>query len=101
MTQLQRLLLGLEGHSQQQVEEVFDRIVFPLLDELLRPEVYRADPRGVPESRLRACNLLCKAFLQFEIRDGQEADIKRLWMQILDLLDRLMNVDKKDQLVRA
>ena len=72
----------------------------PLLDDLLRPERFARDPLGMPETRLRASNLLCKAFMQFEVRDGApDGDIKRLWIQILDLLDRLMNVDKKDQLV--
>jgi golgi-specific brefeldin A-resistance guanine nucleotide exchange factor 1 len=105
MTQLQRLLLGprigLQDGNQAQVEEVFDGIVFPLLEELLKPEVFRYDAQGMPETRLRASNLLCKAFMHFEVRDGQTTgDIKRIWIQILDLLDRLMNIDKKDQLVR-
>jgi hypothetical protein len=54
----------------------------------------------MPETRLRASALLCKAFMHFEVRESQaNADIRILWIQILDLLDRLMNIDKGDQLV--
>jgi len=82
------------------VEEIFNRVIFSLLDELLKPQVFHRDPRGMPETRLRASALLCKAFMHFEVRDSQaKADIRILWIQILDLLDRLMNIDKGDQLV--
>lgn len=38
--------------------------------------------------------------MQDEINDtAKDKDIRILWIQILDLLDRLMNVDKRDQLV--
>ncbi|EIN07683.1 Sec7-like domain is implicated in guanine nucleotide exchange function [Punctularia strigosozonata HHB-11173 SS5] len=104
LAQLQRLLLGPQlGLAQgEQVEQVFDAVVFPLLERLLDPDTLRADPQGMPETRLRVSNLLCKAFMQFEVRDGKPtADVKRIWIQILDLLDRMMNVDKKDQLHEA
>lgn len=102
--QLQRLLLGphilLEDANQSQVEEAFNKIVFPLLDELLKPEVFNRDPAGMPETRLRASALLSKTFMQLEVKDGEtQADIRVIWIQILDLLDRLMNIDRGDQLV--
>jgi brefeldin A-resistance guanine nucleotide exchange factor 1 len=105
--QLQRALLGLhtlcEDDPQTQVDEIFNRIIFPLLDDLLRPQVFQRDPQGMPETRLRASALLCKAFMHFEIREGStyNTDLRVLWIQILDLLDRLMNVDRGDQLVRS
>lgn len=103
--QLQRLLLGphilLDDAPQAQIEEAFNRIVFPLLDELLKPEVFKRDPAGMPETRLRASALICKTFMQLEVRDGEsQADIRVVWIQILDLLDRLMKIDREDQLVR-
>ncbi|KAI5124326.1 hypothetical protein M0805_008933 [Coniferiporia weirii] len=102
---LQRLLLGqqiiLEGVDGQ-AETIFNRVVFPLLDELLKPQVARRDVRGMPETRLRASVLLCKVFMQFEVNDeAKQSDIRVLWIQILDLLDRLMNADKRDQLHEA
>jgi hypothetical protein len=104
MIQLQRLLMSpnmelIEG-NQILIEELFNRILFPLLDDLLKPEVYLRDAQGMPETRLRASALLCKTFMHFEVRESQtNVDIRVLWIQILDLLDRLMNIDKKDQLV--
>ncbi|KAJ6606553.1 hypothetical protein DFH09DRAFT_1242048 [Mycena vulgaris] len=106
ISQLQRMLLGphilFDEANSEQVEEIFNRVIFPLLDELLKPQVFNRDPRGMPETRLRASALLCKAFMHFEVRDSQaKADIRILWIQILDLLDRLMNIDKGDQLYEA
>ncbi|TCD65421.1 GDP/GTP exchange factor for ARF, partial [Steccherinum ochraceum] len=102
---LQRTVLGpylkLDAQDQGQVEELFNRVTFPLLDELLKPQVVMRDPMGMPETRLRASALLCKAFMHFEARDGQKADIRVLWIQVLDLLDRLMHVDRRDQLHEA
>jgi brefeldin A-resistance guanine nucleotide exchange factor 1 len=106
ISQLQRLLLGphivYDEGDHSQVEEIFNRVVFPLIDELLKPQVNFHDPRGMAESRLRASALLCKAFMHFEVRDRRpQVDIRLLWIQVLDLLDRLMNTDKKDQLYEA
>ncbi|THH32990.1 hypothetical protein EUX98_g1179 [Antrodiella citrinella] len=102
---LQRTVLGphlkLDAQDQGQVDELFNRVIFPLLDELLKPQVLMRDPMGIPETRLRASALLCKAFMQFEARDEQMADIRVLWIQVLDLLDRLMHVDRRDQLYEA
>ena len=105
ITHLQRVLLGqfilLEDADQAQVEEAFNRVVFPLVDELLKPEVFNRDPAGMPETRLRAASLLCKAFMQLEVKEGEsQGDIRVVWIQVLDLLDRLMNIDRQDQLVR-
>ena len=105
MDQLQLLLLAnfklLTDPDNTQIEEIFNRVVFPLLDELLKPQVFQKDPLGMVETRLRASALLCKTFMHFEVRESQvQADIRLLWIQILDLLDRLMNADRKDQLVR-
>ncbi|KAI0721619.1 Sec7-domain-containing protein [Cerioporus squamosus] len=102
---LQRILLGphlpLDDGNHNQIEEIFNRVIFPLLDELLKQQVFMRDPLGTPETRLRASALLCKAFMQFEAREGQTADIRVLWIQVLDLLDRLMHVDRRDQLYEA
>ncbi|KAI0928873.1 hypothetical protein AcV5_006301 [Taiwanofungus camphoratus] len=105
MVHLQRIVLGpyllLDDDDHSIVEDLFNRVVFPLLDELLKPQVLMRDPMSIPETRLRACALLCKAFMHFEAREGQRADIRVLWIQVLDLLDRLMNIDRRDQLNEA
>ena len=100
---LQRILLGpqlpIDDDNHGQIEDIFNRVIFPLLDELLKPQVFLRDPMGMSETRLRASALLCKAFMHLEARDGQKADIRVLWIQVLDLLDRFMNIDRRDQLV--
>ncbi|PCH38679.1 Sec7-domain-containing protein [Wolfiporia cocos MD-104 SS10] len=105
MTQLQRIVLGqylpLDGDDHSQVEELFNRVIFPLIDELLKPQVLMRDPMAMPETRFRSCALLCKAFMHFEAREGQKADIRVLWIEVLDLLDRLMHVDRRDALREA
>jgi brefeldin A-resistance guanine nucleotide exchange factor 1 len=103
ISHLQRILLGpgllLDENDQNQVEDVFNRVVFPLLDELLNPKTNQRDPHGMPETRLRSCALLCKVFMHLEVREKIRADFNVLWIQIVDLLDRLMNIDRTGQLV--
>lgn len=103
ISHLQRTLLGphllLDESCQNQVEDVFNRVVFPLLDELLKPQTYQRDPLGMSETRVKACALLCKSFMHLEVREDVKADFKNFWIRILDLLDRLMNIDHGDQLV--
>ncbi|KAF8636714.1 hypothetical protein AX17_003517 [Amanita inopinata Kibby_2008] len=106
ITHLQRILLGpriiVSENEHGQVEDVFNRVIFPLIDELLKPQVVQRDAQGMPETRLRASALLCKAFMHLEVHENQaKYDLRLLWIQILDLLDRLMNIDKNDQLYEA
>ncbi|KAH7926301.1 Sec7-domain-containing protein [Leucogyrophana mollusca] len=106
ISQLQRVLLGphlvYDEQDSSQVEEIFNSVVFPLLDELLKPQVHQMDPRGMSETRLRASALLCKAFMHFEVREShRKADIRILWIEVLDLLDRLINAEKSEQLYEA
>jgi golgi-specific brefeldin A-resistance guanine nucleotide exchange factor 1 len=106
INQLQRLLLGPQlvydetdhGH----VDSIFKGVIFPILDELLKPQVYFLDPQGMSETRLRASALLCKTFMHFEVAQSRRnADSRVLWIEILDLLDRLISAEKSEQLVRA
>jgi len=106
ISQLQRILLGPHIMSDElhlgQVEEIFNRVIFPLVDDLLKAEVFQRDTQGMPETRLRASALLCKVFMHLDVReDRANADFRILWIQILDLLDRLMNINKGDQLHEA
>lgn len=71
ITHLQRILLGsalINDADQPKVEEVFNRVIFPLVDELLKDSVAARDPQGMPETRLRGSALLCKAFMHLELR---------------------------------
>ncbi|KIM57067.1 hypothetical protein SCLCIDRAFT_1219736 [Scleroderma citrinum Foug A] len=106
INQLQRVLLGSQlvydeadhGH----VEEIFNSVIFPLVDELLKPHVYQLDPSGMSETRLRASALLCKVFIHFEVGDNRgKPDVRVLWIEILDLLDRIITAERSEQLYEA
>ncbi|CCM03853.1 uncharacterized protein FIBRA_06002 [Fibroporia radiculosa] len=105
LVHLQRILLGphlpLDIQDHAQTEELFSRVLFPLVDDLLKPHVLMRDPMSLPETRLRVSALLCKTFMHLEAREGQSTDIRDLWIQVLDLLDRLMHVDRRDPLREA
>jgi hypothetical protein len=40
---------------------IFERVFFPLLEELLKPQVFRRDPDGMGETRLRTDHLIAAA----------------------------------------
>ncbi len=74
--------------------------MFPVFEELLKPQVYNRDPQGMEEARLRASTMLCKTFLQYTMRvDEQKAAIPALFLKVLDLLERFMLNSRRDQLV--
>ncbi|KAI9452317.1 Sec7-like domain protein [Russula earlei] len=99
LSSLSRALLGpLVVVDHADVGEVFQRVLHPLLEALI-------DAPGTietTESRLRASVLLCKVFMRFEISDNVSGeDVSERWMQVLDYVDRLIEVDKSDQLSEA
>ncbi|KAK9450275.1 uncharacterized protein V1518DRAFT_440749 [Limtongia smithiae] len=77
---------------------IFDTVLFPLISGLLKPEVYQSDPRGMGETRLQSASLMCKVFLYYlESLNGRDA----LWARILDMMDRLMNSNPRDNIEEA
>lgn len=116
VTHLQRTLLApevLSGNSgspagRDTLPQLFTSVLFPTLDELLKPEVYQRDadpgPGGMQETRMRTCALLCKIYLHYltQLSEGASDEaFQELWLRILDYFDRLMHASKKDQLVSA
>lgn len=73
-----------------------------MLEELLKPQVFRRDPEGMGETRLRASALSCKIFLsyltQLSERQGMET-MTQLWLRILGYQDRFMHSGRRDQMV--
>ena len=103
---LQRTLVANEVLSNAEVDliMVFERLIFPMLDELLKPQVFRRDPEGMGETRLRASALLCKIFLHYLIQLSEKqgmAGMTELWMKILGYLDRFMHSGRRDQMVSS
>lgn len=102
LTHLQRALLLPELESKDGSHDwvsIFELVLFPLLGELLRPEVFQIDPNGIDEARMRASALLCKIFLHYFSRLLEWNGLIGLWLQILDLLDKYMHASDNDHLV--
>lgn len=104
LASLQRTLIAYEVLSNAEIDliMIFERLIFPMLDELLKPQVFRRDPEGMGETRLRASTLLCKIFLHYLIQLSERqgiAGMTELWMKILGYLDRFMHSGRRDQMV--
>jgi brefeldin A-resistance guanine nucleotide exchange factor 1 len=81
---------------------VFTEVLFPLITQLLKPEVYQSDPLGMSETRVRAATLLSKVFLHYLVLLGDMGgkELLDLWLKIVTIMDRLINSGQGDNLVR-
>lgn len=102
-TSLQRCLLSPELTSADHNEwtNIFGEVLFPLINQLLKPEVYQTDPMGMGETRMQAAQLLCKIFLRYFVLLSQWEGVLDLWVKILGIMDRLMNSGQSDTLEEA
>jgi brefeldin A-resistance guanine nucleotide exchange factor 1 len=99
---LQRVLLSsqlIPGTDQEAaLTAVFERVLFPVVEELLKPQVYNQDPPGMEETRLRASALICKVFLQYlGPLARQHQEILEVFLRIIDLLERFMRTGSRQQ----
>jgi brefeldin A-resistance guanine nucleotide exchange factor 1 len=96
---LSRALLGpLVVVPPVDVTEAFWGALYALLEALIAAPL--ESDAEMTESRLGASVLLCRAFMRFEMNDNMTVlDITGRWMQVLDYLELLMQVDQSDQLV--
>ena len=102
-TSLQRCLQSPELASPDHKEwtNIFGEVLFPLINQLLKPEVYQTDPVGMSETRVQAAQLLCKIFLHYLVLLSEWDGVLDLWVTILSIMDRLMNSGQSDTLVEA
>ncbi|KAK3712801.1 GDP/GTP exchange factor for ARF [Vermiconidia calcicola] len=102
-TSLQRCLLSTELASPDHTEwtNIFGEVLFPLINQLLKPEVYQTDPLGMSETRVQAAQLLCKIFLHYLVLLSEWDGVLDLWVKIMAIMDRLMNSGQSDTLVEA
>lgn len=106
ISNLQRTLLAPEILTNDSVDLaiIFEQVFFPMLDELLKPQIFRRDPGGMGETRLRASALLCKIFLHYLTQLSERQGMQKmtdLWLQILGYQDRFMHSGRRDQMVCA
>ncbi|KAH7327837.1 hypothetical protein B0I35DRAFT_346322 [Stachybotrys elegans] len=100
---LQRTLLDSELICSDPKEwtAIFDKVLFPLILRLLKPEVFSSDRDGMSEMRVQAASLLCKVFLQYLVLLTEWDGMLDLWLKIIDIMDRLMNSGQGDSLDEA
>lgn len=103
LSSLQRCLQSPELASPDHTEwtNIFGEVLFPLINQLLKPEVYQSDPMGMSETRVQAAQLLCKIFLHYLVLLSEWEGVLDLWVKILIIMDRLMNSGQSDTMVEA
>jgi len=99
---LQRVLLSSQVLPEQgqdtALAAVFSRVLFPVVDELLKPQIYNQDPSSMEETRLRASALVCKAFLQYLAPLSENPDkLIETFLKIVDLMERFMRTGSRQQ----
>lgn len=98
---LQRMLLSadLACNEPSHWNAIFGQVLFPLINRLLKPEVFSADRDGMSEMRVQAASVLCKVFLQYMVLLSEWEGMLDLWLKIVEIMDRLMNSGQGDSLV--
>jgi brefeldin A-resistance guanine nucleotide exchange factor 1 len=90
ITYLQRLLLSTHISLSQSTQPVFDRVLFPIMDELLKSP----DP-ALTETRLRTAGLLCKVFLADASRLAESPDgVVPIFTRLLTIMERMVRSEK-------
>jgi brefeldin A-resistance guanine nucleotide exchange factor 1 len=102
LSSLQRSLLSKDLASPDHKEwtAIFSEVLFPLINQLLKPEVYQSDPLGMGETRVQAATGLCKVFLHYLVVLASWDGMLDLWVKILGMMERLMNSGVGDNMVR-
>lgn len=102
MSHLQKALLAPEMSicSSQSWIQIFDKIIFPLLVELLQPSSQDTPRDVVEETRLRASSLLCKTFLHYMARI-EIAGFHALWLKVISFVEMYMKADNSELLSEA
>ncbi|KAF2754597.1 Sec7-domain-containing protein [Pseudovirgaria hyperparasitica] len=100
---LQRTLLnnGIVSPDHTEWTKIFGQVLFPLITQLLKPEVYQSDPVGMSETRVRASTLLCKIYLHYLVALSEWDGMLDLWLKIIAIMDRLTNSGQGDNLEEA
>ncbi|KAF9978303.1 GDP/GTP exchange factor for ARF [Actinomortierella ambigua] len=80
---------------------IFDKVLFALLDDLLRPEVVQHDLAGFEETKGRACGVVCKTFLHYYFRLLDWEGLKPLWLDVLSYMEGFMQTAQSEQLYEA
>lgn len=91
----------LASTDHQEWTAIFSEVLFPLIERLLKPEVYQADPAGMSETRVAVAKLLCKIFLHYLVTLAEWDGMLETWYKILELMERLMGSGQGHGMVRV
>ncbi|KAF9163079.1 GDP/GTP exchange factor for ARF [Actinomortierella ambigua] len=80
---------------------IFDKVLFAMLDDLLRPEVVQHDLAGFEETKGRACGVVCKTFLHYYFRLLDWEGLKPLWLDVLSYMEGFMRTAQSEQLYES
>lgn len=95
ITYLQRLLLSTHLSSSQSTYPIFDRVLFPIMDELLK-----SPSPALAETRLRTAGLLCKVFLADASRLAESSEgVVGIFTRLLSIMERMVR-SERDGMVR-
>ena len=72
------------------MNNIFEEVLFPLIERLLKPEVFGRDPVGMGETRVAVARVLCKVFLHFLVQVKGWEGMVGVWGRVLELGERLM-----------
>ena len=96
ITYLQRLLLSTQLSLAQSTQPIFDRVLFPIMDELLKSP----DP-ALAETRLRTAGLLCKVFLADATRLAESPEgVVPIFTRLLTIMERMVRSEKDGMVSR-
>jgi brefeldin A-resistance guanine nucleotide exchange factor 1 len=102
ITMMQRALLldHMTAISADGWHILFDQVIFPLVDEVLKAEDASLPKDNIEELRIRASTILCKTLLQYLPKIVQSGDFNTLWLKILRYIEQYMK-EKKGVLAEA
>ncbi|KIW01849.1 uncharacterized protein PV09_06698 [Verruconis gallopava] len=89
------------GDRDREWKAIFDEILFPLIGQLLKPEVVATDLQGMAETRIQAAQILCKVFLYYIGALSEWPGLVKLWAKILQVMERLIKSGQGDTLEEA
>ena len=78
---------------------MFNKVLFPLLLQLLETKTSTDQSYGIEETRVRVSQLLCRVFLQHLTPLLTLPTFTGLWLTILDFIDKYSKIDQADMVV--
>ncbi|KAJ5773671.1 Sec7-domain-containing protein [Penicillium paradoxum] len=89
---------GLVSAGHTEWTNIFTQVLFPIVAQLLTPEIYQSDPSSMSEMIVRVSTLLCRCYLHYLTELAESVGLLDLWLHIIDLMHRLLNTGQAGKL---